>query len=83
LHPDESLQDEAVLRAVAECTRGITTNPQLVEAHYRGGVAYDRLGEKDKAKQELLLHDQIEKAQADAVERQRREVKPKGKDCAQ
>jgi hypothetical protein len=46
-------------------------------------VAYDRLGEKDKAKQELLLHDQIEKAQADAVERQRREVKPKGKDCAQ
>jgi Flp pilus assembly protein TadD len=62
-------------KAIDDYTRAIEANPQLGEAHYRLGVAYDRLGETDKAKQEFLLHDQIEKAQADAVERQRREVK--------
>jgi hypothetical protein len=38
-------------------------------------VAYDRAGEPEKARQEFQLHDQIEKLQAAAVERQRREVK--------
>jgi tetratricopeptide (TPR) repeat protein len=50
-------------------------NPQLAEAHYRLGVAYEHLGEHDKAQQEFQLHDQIEKRQADAVERERRELK--------
>ncbi len=62
-------------KAVDYYEQAIVANPQLGEAHYRLGVAYDRLGEADKAKQEFQLHDQIEKAQADAVERQRREVK--------
>jgi hypothetical protein len=38
-------------------------------------VAYDRSGETEKAKQEFRLHDEIEKQQADAVERQRRDIK--------
>jgi tetratricopeptide (TPR) repeat protein len=62
-------------KAIAYYTQAITADPQLGEAHYRLGVAYDRIGEADKAKQEFQLHDQIEKVQADAIERQRREVK--------
>jgi tetratricopeptide (TPR) repeat protein len=62
-------------KAVAYYEQAIAANPQLGEAHYRLGVAYDRLGEADKAKQEFQLHDEIERAQADEVERQRREVK--------
>jgi tetratricopeptide (TPR) repeat protein len=63
------------IKAVGYYEQSIAANPQLGEAHYRLGVAYDRLGEADKARQQFQLHDQIEKAQADAVERQRREVK--------
>ena len=62
-------------KAIDDYTRAIAANPQSGEAHYRLGIAYDRVGEKDKARQEFLLHDQIEKAQAEAVERERREVK--------
>jgi hypothetical protein len=39
------------------------------------GVAYDRIGKSAKAKREFQLHDEIKKQQADAIERQRREVK--------
>ncbi len=62
-------------RAIDLYSKAIEANPQLAEAHYRLGVAYDRLGEQAKARQEFLLHDQIKKREADAVERQRREVK--------
>lgn len=62
-------------RAVAFYTKAIAANPQLSEAHYRLGVAYDRTGEKTKARLEFQLHDQIEKQQAAEVERQRREIK--------
>ncbi len=64
-----------VEKAISFYKQAIEANPQLGEAHYRLGVAYDRLGESVKAKEEFQLHDQIEKQQADAVERQRREVK--------
>lgn len=56
-------------------TKAIKANPELGEAHYRLGVAYDRLGESAKAKQEFQIHDEIEKREAEAIERQRREVK--------
>jgi Flp pilus assembly protein TadD len=55
--------------------KSIEANPNLSEAHYRLGVAYDRMGESVKAKQEFQLHDQIEKQQAEEIERQRREIK--------
>lgn len=55
--------------------KAIEADPLSTEAHYRLGVVYDRLGEKVKAAQELQLHDELEKTQAAAVDRQRREVK--------
>lgn len=70
---------EATRRDFAKATefyaKALEVNPQMSEAHYRLGVALDRLGEKDKAKREFDLHDQIERQQAAAVDKQRREVK--------
>jgi tetratricopeptide (TPR) repeat protein len=62
-------------KAIGFYTKAIQADPQLGEAHYRLGVAYDRIGLPEKAAQEFQLHDEIEKLQAAAVERQRREVK--------
>jgi tetratricopeptide (TPR) repeat protein len=62
-------------KAIGFYTKAISVNPQLSDAHYRLGVAYERIGEPAKAKQEFQLHDEIEKQQAAAVERQRREIK--------
>jgi tetratricopeptide (TPR) repeat protein len=62
-------------RAIGFYTKAIEADPQLGEAHYRLGVAYDRIGLPEKARQEFELHDEIEKLQAATVERQRREVK--------
>lgn len=61
--------------AIAFFQKAVTAKPELGEAHYRLAVAYDRLGEKDKARQEFALHDEIEKEQAAAVEKQRHEIK--------
>jgi tetratricopeptide (TPR) repeat protein len=61
--------------AIGLYEKAIEANPQLAEAHYRLGVAYDRTGEKARAKEEFALHDEIEKRQAAAIEEQRREVK--------
>jgi tetratricopeptide (TPR) repeat protein len=55
--------------------KAIEADSLSTEAHYRLGVAYDRLGEKEKAAEEFKLHDELEKQQAAAVDRQRHEVK--------
>jgi len=62
-------------KAIGFYTKAIEADPQLAEARYRLGVAYDRTGQPAKAKQEFHLHDQIKQQQAEATERQRREVK--------
>jgi tetratricopeptide (TPR) repeat protein len=62
-------------KAIGFYTKAIELDTQSGEAHYRLGVAYDRTGEPTKAKAEFLLHDEIEKQNAAAVERQRREIK--------
>ena len=62
-------------KAVPLYTKAIEVDPQPGEAHYRLGVAYDRIGEREKAAQEYQLHDEIEKRQAAAIERGRRDVK--------
>jgi tetratricopeptide (TPR) repeat protein len=62
-------------KAIGYYTKAIEADPQMSEAHYRLGVAYDRVGEKDKAAQEFKAHDEIERQQAAAVDRQRRDVK--------
>ena len=62
-------------KAIGFYTKAIDANPQSGEAHYRLGVAYDRLGESEKAQEQFQMHDAIEKQQAAVVEKQRREVK--------
>lgn len=62
-------------KAISFYTKAIEANPEQGEAHYRLGVAYDRIGESTKAKQEFKLHDEIQKREAEAIERQRRELK--------
>jgi tetratricopeptide (TPR) repeat protein len=63
------------LKAIGYYQKAIDANPESGDAHYRLGVAYDRVGEPEKAKQEFRLHDEIEKRQGEEIERQRREVK--------
>ena len=61
--------------AVPLLEKATDIDPQLSEAHYRLGIAYDHLGEREKAEREFQLHDQLQKQQAAAIEQQRREVK--------
>ena len=62
-------------RAVTAYKKAIELNPNLAEAHYRLGVAYKRLSKDEAAKQEFQTHQRIEKTEAAAVDRQRRDVK--------
>jgi tetratricopeptide (TPR) repeat protein len=61
--------------AIAFYKKAIVADPQLADAHYRLGMAYDRTAQPAKAKQEFQLHDQIKQQQAEATEKQRRDVK--------
>lgn len=62
-------------KAIEFYAKAIEASPQMSEAHYRLGIAYDRIGDKVKSAEQLRLHDEIEKQQAAAIEKQRREVK--------
>ena len=62
-------------KAIGFYQKAIEAEPQLSDAHYRLGVAYERTGQAEKAHREFQLHDEIEKQQAAAVEQQRREIK--------
>ncbi|AXC11291.1 hypothetical protein ACPOL_1955 [Acidisarcina polymorpha] len=62
-------------QAIDRYRRAIEVNPELGEAHYRLGVVYDRIGKPAEAKQEFQIHDEIERVQAAAIERERRDVK--------
>jgi tetratricopeptide (TPR) repeat protein len=64
-HPDQAM---AAYRRATEIT------PSLSEPHYRLSQLYRRTGETGKAEQEIQRYTQLEKSEADAVERQRREV---------
>ena len=55
--------------------RALELNPQLAEAHYQLGLAYKRVGERTKAQEQFQLYQQIDKAEAIALERQRRELR--------
>jgi len=62
-------------KAIDDFNKAIAAKPELVDAHYRLAVAYDRIGATAKAALEFHLHDEMKKQQAAEVERQRREVK--------
>jgi tetratricopeptide (TPR) repeat protein len=70
-----SFSEHNLEKAIGYYRKAIEADPQMGEAHYRLGVAYDRAGAPEKAKLEFQLHDEIEKSEAAEVERQRREVK--------
>jgi tetratricopeptide (TPR) repeat protein len=55
--------------------RAVAVKPDLSEAYYRLGIAYDRTGEREKARDYFAQHDRIDKQQAAEVEKQRREIK--------
>jgi hypothetical protein len=60
---------------VSNYQKAIEVNPQMSEAHYRLGLIYKHIGDEAKAHEEFQAHLQVEKTQADAIERQRREVR--------
>jgi len=62
-------------QAIGFYRKAIQANPGLSEAHYRLGVAYERTGEKAKAKEQFQLHDAIAREQAAEIQRQRKAVK--------
>ena len=62
-------------QAIGFYLKAIQANQDLNESHYRLGVAYVRVGEKAKAKEEFQLHDAIAKEQAAELQRQRQAVK--------
>ena len=61
-------------RAIAAYSKAIEVTPNLSEAHYRLSQLYKRMGEKAKADKEMQVYIQVQKSEADEVERQRREV---------
>jgi Flp pilus assembly protein TadD len=61
--------------AIEFYAKSIIADPQSSEAHYRLGVAYDRVGEREKAKAEFAAHDAINNQQAEETERQRKQIK--------
>jgi tetratricopeptide (TPR) repeat protein len=62
-------------QAIRAYKKAIEVNPHLGEAHYRLGLAYQRIGEKTKAQQEFQVYKQVQKTEAAAIERQRRELR--------
>ena len=61
--------------AVAAYQKAIATNPAGSEAHYRLGLAFKRIGEEAKAQNEFEQYKQLDKAEAAAIELQRRELR--------
>ena len=62
-------------KSIGFYSKALEVNPQLSEAHYRLGIAYERVGEKERAKIEFQQHDEIEKQTAAEIQRQRKDVK--------
>ncbi len=50
-------------------------DPKLADAYYHLGLAYDRTADVDKAKEAFKLHDEIQKEQQDATEKERLQIK--------
>jgi tetratricopeptide (TPR) repeat protein len=61
--------------AIGHYLNAIQADPQLNEAHYRLGVAYQRVGDQAKATEQFQLHDTTAREQAAEIQQQRKEVK--------
>lgn len=61
--------------AVAAYQKAVAANPTNSQAHYRLGLTYKRMGDQEKSHREFAAYKQLEKQEADQVERQRRELR--------
>ncbi len=61
--------------AVSDFQAAVKADPQMAEAHYRLAQAYRKLGESDKATEEVRLYQQLEKESTQRVERDRHEIR--------
>ncbi len=61
--------------AAKDYQKAIARDAKSSEAHYRLGVAYDRLGRRDEARAQFSLHDQLAKESAAEVQQQRLQIK--------
>ena len=68
-----SAQDDSQ-QAITAYEKAVATDPNLVEAHYRLGRAYRRIGRKQDAQRELQIYQKLSKQSDAQVERDRREV---------
>lgn len=62
-------------RAVEVLQKAVAAKPELGLAHYRLGQAYKRTGQDAKAQEEFAAYARCEKADAEARERERRELR--------
>ena len=62
-------------RARGAYEKAIAASPELEEAHYRLGLVYQRLGEKEKAAKELAAYDQMSRQSAEAAQRERAQIR--------
>ncbi|HLY18499.1 MAG TPA: tetratricopeptide repeat protein [Bryobacteraceae bacterium] len=61
--------------AISAYRKAIEVTPQMEEPHYRLGQAYERVGEKEKARTELDLYQQMSQKSAEQAERERLEIR--------
>jgi tetratricopeptide (TPR) repeat protein len=61
-------------RAIAAYQEAVATDPQIREAHYRLAQVYRRIGEKQKAEQELAAYNRISRQVAAQNEREAHEI---------
>ena len=61
-------------QAVPEFQKAIECGPTLEEPHYRLAQAYRRLGQDEKAREQIRLYEELSKQNTLAVERERHEI---------
>ncbi len=61
-------------QAISSYEKAVQVDPQLAEAHYRLAQAYAASGQGEKSHKEIVLYKDKTKAQAEAAERERRDV---------
>jgi tetratricopeptide (TPR) repeat protein len=61
--------------ALAEFQKAVEVTPKLAAAHYNLSLAYRRVGESDKAEQEMSLYDDLHHKEEAERERERRELR--------
>jgi tetratricopeptide (TPR) repeat protein len=71
LYSDQSKYSDAIPHYM----RALELNTDLADAHYRLGQAYVRIGEKDRAQQELQVYQQLRAQHLADLDKQRAEVR--------